>query len=136
MELGWDQIMALFILGLVVAVVTWIPTHEELFREPREWMLEKSQGNRPWWSRKFFFMWTCEFCLSHYVALAVVLIMDLRLLVEDWRGIVVALFATAAVANVFMSAFAKLRVGLSTDRVDLDLAKRVQSHDETEKASR
>lgn len=118
-----ERLFELVILTLVVACITWTLAHEEVVREPREWLIEKSKTATRWWTRKFFFMWTCEFCLSYYVAAAVILIMDFRLITDDWRGIAAALLATTALANAAMSAFARLRVELGTERVVLDRAK-------------
>ena len=57
--------------------------------------------------------------LSHYVALAGVLLVDLRLLVPGWRGPLLAWFATVWVANVYMSLFARLRLDIKRERVEI-----------------
>ena len=38
-----DQIAYLFILALPIASVAWTVTHEEVFREPREWCVRQSE---------------------------------------------------------------------------------------------
>jgi hypothetical protein len=42
MPLG-EQIVALFILAIPIASMAWTVTHEEIFREPRDWCSEKKQ---------------------------------------------------------------------------------------------
>jgi len=46
----------------------WTVTHEEVFREPREYCLQRSQKCRRLLQRKFFYLFTCEYCFSHYMA--------------------------------------------------------------------
>ena len=38
------QVVVLFILALPIASIAWTVTHEELFREPREWCLARSKS--------------------------------------------------------------------------------------------
>jgi hypothetical protein len=63
-----EQIITLAILGIPVATVTWTVTHEEVLRELREWCSQKSTSCGRLYQRKFFYLLTCEYCLSHYVA--------------------------------------------------------------------
>ena len=93
------QLYWLAILSLVVASVAWTVTQEEIFREPREWCLERSKTARNIFVRKFFYVWTCEYCFSHWVSLAVILLSGYRLLLDDWRGGVVAFFVLPWIAN-------------------------------------
>jgi len=58
----------LFLLALPVAAVAWTVTHEEVLREGREYCLRQSRQCRRWYQRKFFYLFTCEFCFSHYVS--------------------------------------------------------------------
>jgi hypothetical protein len=44
---------------------------------------------------------------------------DLRLLVPGWRGAVLAWFATVWVANIYMSLFARLRLDIKRERVEI-----------------
>ena len=62
------QFSTLLLLGLAVSCVTWTITHEEIFREPREFCKDRSQTCRRLYQRKFFYLFTCEYCFSHYVA--------------------------------------------------------------------
>jgi hypothetical protein len=93
-----DQLIWLAVLALPVDRVSWTVTHEEVFREPREYCDRCSRKSRWLMSRKFFFVFTCEYCFSHDSALVALVATDFRLLLDDWRGAVVAL------ANVYVSA--------------------------------
>jgi hypothetical protein len=117
-----DQLFWLFVLALPTSCVAWTVTHEELFREVRDWLTRRSESSRSWWSRKFFFMWTCDYCLSHYVAAAVVAIMNFQLLLTDWRGYAVAWLSLTAVANLYLGVFAHLRVEIGKDRAEMKQA--------------
>jgi hypothetical protein len=119
-----EQIASLFVLALPVACVAWTVTHEEIFREPRQWLQSKSETCVRWYQRKFCYVWTCEYCFSHYVAGAFVAFADFRLLLDDWRGYVIAWFALVAVANVYMSAYGRLRVEIRKERA---VANKVQA---------
>lgn len=117
-EIG-ESLFELAILGLTVATITWTATREEIFREPREWLSECSRTARTWWGRKCFYMWTCDYCLSHYVAAACIAIANFRLLFDDWRGLGFAWLATVAVANVLISSYSRLRVELAVEKAEL-----------------
>ena len=61
------------------------------------------------YQRKFFYLFTCEYCFSHYVTAALLLITGYKLLFADWRGYLIAGFSLVWLANVYMSGFARLR---------------------------
>ena len=111
-----EQLVWLGVLALAVACVSWTATHEEVFREPREWFQAQSESSVRWWQRKFFYMWTCEYCLSHYVTAAFLGMTGFQLLLDDWRGYILAWFGVVAIANVYMSAYARLRVEIKRER--------------------
>jgi hypothetical protein len=118
MTLG-TQLIRLFMLAMPVACVAWTVTHEELFREPREYCERRSTTDPRWWVRKFFYLGTCEYCFSHYVALAAVLFTGTRLLLDDWRGIPIAWLALVWVANQLMSVHGRLRLGIKSQRTEI-----------------
>src|SRR4051812_45760115 len=111
-----EQVVWLLVLAAPVAVVSWTVTHEEVFREPREFCADRSRECRSLIARKFFYLFTCEYCFSHYVTLFFLALTDFRLLVADWRGLVISLFALVAVANVYMSAYSRLRVEIRHEK--------------------
>jgi hypothetical protein len=116
----------LLILALPVACIAWTVTHEEVFREPRDWCERRSRNGRSLAQRKFFYLFTCEYCFSHYVAGAFVLLSGFTLLFADWRGYLIAWFALVWIANVYMSAFARLRLDIKRENVDIATAQAVQ----------
>ncbi|MGQ0766036.1 MAG: hypothetical protein ACT4OZ_10255 [Gemmatimonadota bacterium] len=119
---GEGTLFALLILALPVAAISWTVTHEEVFREPREYCLRKSRMCRRLWERKFFYLVTCEYCFSHWVTLLVLALTNFRLLYADWRGLVVAGFALVWVANVYMGLFGRLRLDIRHERVEIEVA--------------
>ena len=119
MSLG-RQIITLLLLGLPIACIAWTVTHEEVFREPREWCAEKSKTCGKLFPRKFFYLFTCEYCFSHYVAAIFLVITRFTLLYPGWRGYLVAEFALVWVANVYMSAFNRLRLDIKHERVAIE----------------
>ena len=81
---------------------------------------KKSERCKTFVKRKFFYLFTCEYCFSHYVAAAVVGMADYRLLLPDWRGLVLAWFSVVWVANVYMSLFGRLRLDIKRERVETE----------------
>jgi hypothetical protein len=113
------QMLWLFVLAGPVACVAWTVTHEEVFKEVHEWCVRRSRRARTVLERKFFYLFTCEYCFSHYVAAAAVLITGYRLLLPGWRGAGVAWFALVWVANIYMSLFGRLRLDIKRERVEI-----------------
>jgi hypothetical protein len=108
----------LAILSLPVATIAWTITHEEIFREPREWAADRSRNARSVLARKFFYICTCEYCFSHYVAAGVIALTDFQLLLVGWRGYLIAWFAVVAVANLYMSLYGRLRVDIKSEGLE------------------
>ena len=120
MELS-TQIVYLFILAIPIACIVWTVTHEEIFREPREYCVKKSDECEKLVQRKFFYLFTCEYCFSHYITAIFLFIVKYKLLFEDWRGYLVAFFALVFVANIYMSLFAFLRQSLKAEKIEAKL---------------
>ena len=120
MQLG-EQVIWLFLLSIPVACVAWTVTHEEVFREPREYCVERSKTCRGLLARKFFYLFTCEYCFSHYVALFFLVVTRYTLLFDDWRGYLIAWFALVWVANIYMSIYGRLRLDIKAERVDIKI---------------
>ncbi len=114
------QIIGLFVLGIPVACIAWTVTHEEVFREPREYFTRESWQARSFVRRKFFYLFTCEYCFSHYVTIAFLAITRYKLLYSDWRGYLVGGFALVWVANIYMSLFGRLRLDIKRERVEIE----------------
>jgi hypothetical protein len=111
------QFAYLLLLALPVACVSWTITHEEVFREPREFCKDKSQNCKPLIARKFFYLFTCEYCFSHYVTAFFLLLTRFQMLYLGWRGYIIAWFSLVWVANVYMSAFNRLRLDIKRENV-------------------
>ena len=114
------QIIWLFVLAIPIACIAWTVTHEEVFREPREYCVRKSQNCRRLVERKFFYLFTCEYCFSHYVTLLFLLITRYKLLYTDWRGYLISEFALVWVANQYMSIYNRLRLDIKSESVEIE----------------
>ena len=120
-----EQTAWLFLLAIPIASVAWTITHEEVFREPREFCKRCSESCRNLLQRKFFYLFTCEYCFSHYVAAFFLFITKYKLLLDDWRGTMLAWFALVWVANIYMSAFGRLRLDIKRENVEIEGVKAV-----------
>ena len=112
-----EQIFWLLILALVVASISWTVTQEEIFREPREWCKRRSESTKNIFVQKFFYVWTCEYCFSHWVTIVILIVTQFRLLIDDWRGYALAFFALPWVANQWMSLYRRLRVDIKKENL-------------------
>lgn len=112
------QVAWLFVLAVPIASVAWTITHEEILREPRQYCVDRSRHARRWATRKFYYLFTCEFCFSHYVILAALIVTRYKLLFDDWRGYLLAFFALVWVSNIYMSVYARLRVDIRAERAE------------------
>jgi hypothetical protein len=115
------QIVYLFLLAIPIACIAWTVTHEEVFREPREYCVEKSQRCKKLLQRKFFYLFTCEYCFSHYVTIIFLIITRYHLVFPDWRGYLIGGFSLVWVANVYMSLFGRIRIDLKKDKLEAHL---------------
>ncbi len=116
-----EQVAWLFILAVPISCIAWTVTHEEIFREPREFCIRKSKFSKSLLARKFFYLFTCEYCFSHYVVIAFLILTEYKLLLPDWRGILIGGFALVWVANVYMSLFGFIRVGMKETKMEADI---------------
>jgi hypothetical protein len=114
-----EQLIALFVLAMPVACIAWTVTHEEVFREARQWFSAKSRLSKHVYQRKFFYLFTCEYCFSHYAALLFLLLSGYKLLFSDWRGYLIGWLSLVWIANLYMSLFALLRLDIKRDRVEI-----------------
>ncbi len=120
------QFAYLVILALPVACASWTVTHEEVFREPRDFCKEKSQNCQPVLIRKFFYLFTCEYCFSHYVAAFFLVLTRFQMLYDDWRGYLISWFALIWVANIYMSLFNRLRLDIKHENVTIAVDQEVK----------
>ena len=118
MSIG-EQVAALFILALPIASIAWTITHEEVFREPRDWCKNRSESCQKLLQRKFFYLFTCEYCFSHYITILFLVITRFKLLYADWRGYLIAGFGLVWVANVYMNIYSRVRLDIKRERVEI-----------------
>ena len=112
-----SQIIWLFILAIPIASISWTVTHEEVFREPREYCLRASREGKSLLTRKFFYLFTCEYCFSHYITIMMLAITGYQLLLGDWRGYLIGGFALVWIANIYMSLYAFIRIDIKKERI-------------------
>ena len=113
------QAAMLLLLALPVACAAWTVTHEEVFREPREFCAERSKSSKALPKRKFFYLFTCEYCFSHYVSGLALLLFQFQLVYAGWRGYVISWFALVWVANFYMSLYNRLRLDIKHENVSI-----------------
>ena len=124
-SIGGGDLLTLLVLSLPVASIAWTVTHEDLFGEFHDYCLKRSERSRHLVARKFFYLFTCEYCFSHYIAAGVLLITRFTLLFDDWRGWLIAWFALVWTANHLISAFGRLRLGIRSERLEIGLKEAV-----------
>lgn len=112
-----DKIHWIFILALPVSCIAWTVTKEEIFKEPRNFFIHQSQHNKYFLVRKLCYMFTCEYCFSHYVTAGLLMITQFQLLYPDWRGYLIAGFSIVWIANVYMSLYNIIRIDLKKEKI-------------------
>ena len=123
------QLYWLLLLSLVVASISWTVTQEEIFKEPREAAKKRSEKSSNILVRKFFYVWTCEYCFSHWVTIGVLLITGFKLLFDDWRGYLISFFILPLLANFWMSFYRRLRVEIKHENALAEIAKKENEGD-------
>ena len=121
------QIEWLFLLAIPIACVSWTVTHEEVFRESREFCTSRCKGGKTIVERKFFYLFTCEYCFSHYVTILFLLLTGYKLLMPDWRGYIIAGFSLVWIANFYMSIFAFIRQFIKKEKTEISLLEKQSS---------
>jgi hypothetical protein len=124
-QIAGADVLTLLILALPVAAIAWTVTHEDLFGEFHDYCVARMKSAASLPVRKFFYLFTCEYCFSHYVAAAVLFATRFTLLFDDWRGYVVAWFALVWIANHLISIYGRLRLGIKSERLEIGLKEAV-----------
>jgi hypothetical protein len=116
-----NEIAALFIISVPVACISWTFTHEEIFSEIKNYCIRCCHESKSIIKKKFFYLFTCEYCFSHYVTALMLVITKYHLLYDDWRGYIVGGFSIVWIANIYMSIYGRIRVNLKKERIEADL---------------
>jgi hypothetical protein len=124
-----DEFFRLVVLALPTACVAWTVTHEEIFREPRDWLTKCSQSRGSWLLRKLCFAATCDYCMSHYIAAGAIALTGFTLFTSDWRGFLLGWLTLTAIANIYLAVFSHIRVEIGKERAEM-----VQAESRTKKA--
>jgi len=114
------QFAYLLLLAIPIACASWTVTHEEVFREPRDWCKRRSQSCRRLPARKFFYLFTCEYCFSHYVTIFFLVVTRFQMLEHGWRGYLIAWFALVWIANLYISLFNRIRLEIKHEKTEID----------------
>lgn len=113
------QVLWLFLLAMPIACISWTVTHEEVFREPREYCAKQSLRGKTFLVRKFFYLFTCEYCFSHYITILFLFLTGYKLLINDWSGYIIAGFSLVWIANIYMSLFGLIRQDIKRENAEI-----------------
>ena len=113
------QVLWLFILAMPIACISWTVTHEEVFRKPREYCVKRSLKGKTLLERNFFYLFTCEYCFSHYITILFLFITGYKLLINDWSGYIIAGFSLVWIANIYMSLFGLIRQDIKREKAEI-----------------
>jgi hypothetical protein len=119
--LSWQQIVGLFVLAIPIACVARTVVFEEVFREAREFCQRKSHACNTLLKRKFFYLFTCEYCFSHYVTVFFLIVTRYKLMYDDWRGYLIAFFSLVFVANAYMNFYSRLRIDITSEKKAIEV---------------
>ena len=120
----YTQLLWLFILAIPIACIAWTVTKEEIFKEPREYCINKCKTSKTLFERKFFYLFTCEYCFSHYVTISFLFLTGYKLLFDDWRGYIIAGFSLVWLANVYMSLLGLLKQDIKKEKAEIIILER------------
>ncbi len=111
------QLLWLFILAIPISCIAWTVTKEEVFKEPREILIRIRDHGKNIFTRKLAYLFTCEYCFSHWVTLFALIVVRYKLLLDDWRGYIISFFSVVWLANAYMSLYSRLRVDIQVEKV-------------------
>jgi hypothetical protein len=114
------QIFRLLVLAIPIAWASWTVTHEDVFREFKDYCMTRSKTCQRISERKFFYLFTCEYCFSHWCTLLLQLLFQFKLVFDDWRGYLVSIPALIWVANIYMNLYQRTRVDIRKQRAIAD----------------
>ncbi len=115
------QIIWLFVLAIPIACIAWMVTHEEIFSDVRDYCKRQNSTANSFLGKKFFYLFTCEYCFSFYVTGLFLIITKFQLLFTDWRGYLISGFSLIWIANIYMSLFLFIRTDIKNERMDSEI---------------
>ncbi len=118
MENLGTQLLLVFIFAIPVACIAWTVVREEVFSEVRDYCVTKSKDSKLLIVRKFFYLFTCEYCFSHYITAAFLILTDFRMIFPDWRGFLISGFSIVWIANVYMGLYNLIRLDIKTTTLE------------------
>ncbi|WP_419803335.1 hypothetical protein [Mucilaginibacter sp.] len=110
-----QSVSVLFLLAIPIACISWTVTHEEVFKEIRDFCIKNSHQQKTLAARKFFYLFTCEYCFSHYITILMLIITHYTLVFDGWRGYLISGFSLVWIANIYMSLFRLLRLDIKEE---------------------
>ena len=129
---AFSPTLELFLLAIPVACVSWTVTHEKMFLEPREWCARRSVACRGFLWRKFFYLFTCEYCFSHWVTIGFLIMTGFKLMYDDFRGYIISFFSLVFVANAYLNLYSRLRVDITSEKKEIEAKEKAIEKMETE----
>lgn len=131
-DLTWQQIVGLFILAIPIACVARTVVFEEVFREPRDWCASKSKTCNGLLKRKFFYLFTCEYCFSHWVTLFFLVLTRYHLMYDGFRGYLIGFFSLVLVANFYLNLYSRIRLEITSEKKTIEAKEKQIEKMETE----
>jgi hypothetical protein len=114
------QIGLLLIFAIPIAWAAWTVTHEQVFAEFKQFCMARSKTCDWLAGRKFFYLFTCEYCFSHWCTLFFQCFFQFKMVFDDWRGYLVSGPALVWLANVYMNLYQRTRVDIRKQRAIAD----------------
>jgi hypothetical protein len=111
--------LEMFLISIPIACASRTVIFEEIFREARDWCKGRSQICRRWYERKFFYLFTCEYCFSHYVTAFFLVVTRFKLIFDDWRGYLLSFFSLVFIANILLNFYGRLRVEIHKEKAEI-----------------
>jgi hypothetical protein len=113
-----NQLLCLIALATAVACVSRTVVYEEIFREVHDYCAKRSEQSSSLVVRKFFYLFTCDYCFSHYIAIGFIWLTNFKIALPDWRGSIIAFFALVFVTNLLLNLYARLKVEINLTKVE------------------
>ena len=115
------QVGLLLLLALAIGCMSWTVTHEEVFREPREYCKRKSPGLPVAAATQVLLPVHLRVLLQPLCHAIVLFCTRFSLLYVGWRGYVLAEFALVFAANMYMGLYNRMRLTIKHENVSIEV---------------